>query len=127
MIVEEKGKRHFFDLGQPAQKIKIVFEGIELASSQRALLLKEVGKHIYDQVYYLPREDVNMQYLTKSEYSTVCPIKGTAASYDFKKGDMLVENIAWSYEEPLPRAKRISGYVAFYSDKVSFVLEPIKE
>ncbi len=114
MTVQEQEKRHYFNLGKPAQRVKILFKGIELANTINPLLLKEVGKQVYDQVYYIPREDVDMKFLTQNEKNSVCPIKGTAVYYNFKKEDDLTESIAWSYEEPLPRAKRIQNYIAFY-------------
>jgi len=126
MITQEQEKRHYFNLGKPAQRVKILFDNVELANTTNPLLLKEVGKQVYDPVYYVPREDVNIKYLAKNENSSVCPIKGTATYYNFKNENDLVENIAWSYEEPLPKAKRIQEYIAFYSDKVTFILEPIK-
>jgi len=127
MVVQEQEKRHYFNLGKPAQSVKILYNGIELANTTNPLLLKEVGKQVYDQVYYIPREDTNMLKLVKNEKDSVCPIKGTATYYDLKNDNKVAEDIAWSYENPLPRAKRIKNYIAFYSDKVSFVLEPYNQ
>ena len=79
MIVQEQEKRHYFNLGTPQQQVKVLFRGVELANTTNSFLLKEVGKHIYDQVYYIPREDVDMQKLTRNSNSSVCPIKGTAS------------------------------------------------
>ena len=125
MKVTEQDKRHFFELGKPAQGITIIYNDKEIAKTNDALLLKELGKKIYDQVYYIPRKDVRMELFELNTNSSVCPIKGEASYYNLKNGEDHVENIAWSYETPLPRAKRITEYFAFYPNIVSFRLSPI--
>ena len=70
MQVTEQEKRHFFELGKPAQEVTILFKNRELARTTNALLLKEIGKQIYDQVYYIPREDVNLELFEKNSNSS---------------------------------------------------------
>ena len=124
MEVAKQDKRHYFSLSNQAQEVTISYNGKELAKSRNAILLKEVGKEVYDQVYYIPRSDVNMVLFEKNTNSSVCPIKGEASYYDLLIEGNKVENVAWSYEEPLPRAKRITEYLAFYPNLVSFLLKP---
>ena len=119
MKVTEQEKKHFFELGKPEQEVTILYKDIELAKTKNALLLKEIGKTIYDPVYYIPREDVKFELFTTSNNSTHCPIKGDASYFNFEDGSEDVENIAWSYEDPLPRSKQIKGYMAFYSNFVT--------
>jgi uncharacterized protein (DUF427 family) len=125
METNEQQKRHFFELGQPAQEVTVLYGDKEIARTTHALLLKEIGKSVYDPVYYIPREDVHMEMFEKNTNSSVCPIKGEAAYYDLKDDGNTVRNLAWSYETPLPRSKRIKDYLAFYSNQVTFVLKPI--
>jgi len=33
-------------------------------------------------------------------------------------GDQIIENVAWSYESPLPAYEAIRGFLAFYPGKV---------
>lgn len=121
----KQDKRHYFSLSNPAQKVSIFYNGNELAKSRNAILLKEVGKEVYDQVYYIPQTDVNMELFEKNTNSSVCPIKGEASYYDLLIEGNKVQNVAWSYEEPLSRAKRITGHLAFYSNLVSFRIKPV--
>ena len=125
MQVTKQEKRHFFELGKPAQEVSIFYKDQEVAKTTKAFLLKELGKQIYDQVYYIPREDVNMEMFEINTNSSFCPIKGEASYFDLKYENEHVENIAWSYEKPLPRAGRISEYLAFYPNQVTFKLSPL--
>ena len=101
---------------EPARKrVKVVFNGKVIASTSRALVLKETR---LPPIYYLPREDIAMEYLVPSAHRTYCPFKGTANYWSLKVGEKTVENAAWSYEDPIEEALGIRGYVAFYWNKV---------
>jgi uncharacterized protein (DUF427 family) len=80
------------------------------AESGRALELSEGSLPLRR---YLPREDVRMDLLEPSDHRTTCPFKGTA-SYFSAPGH---ENIAWSYEDPLPEREDIRGLIAFYDER----------
>jgi adenylate cyclase len=100
----------------PARKrVKVVFNGKVIASTRRALVLKETR---LPPVYYLPREDIAMEYLAPSAHRTYCPFKGTATYWNLTVGDKTVENVAWSYEDPIEEALGIRGHIAFYWNKV---------
>jgi uncharacterized protein (DUF427 family) len=65
-------------------------------------------------IYYLPRKDVRMERLARSNHQTQCPFKGTASYYSVKNGP---ENAVWSYEQPYDELLAIKELVAFYPDK----------
>lgn len=97
------------------KRVRVVFGGQTVADSNRALVLRETR---LPPVYYLPREDIAMQFLQVSEHRTYCPFKGTAAYWHVAVDGKTVENAAWSYEDPIEEALGIRGYVAFYWNKV---------
>jgi uncharacterized protein (DUF427 family) len=93
-----------------------------LAKTTNAIIVKEVGKGVYDPVFYIPKEDVLIS-LNPEDRSSTCPIKGVASYW---MPDTVSDNyFAWSYEEPNPRAKKIKGYIAFNMAYVTLVSEPI--
>ena len=101
---------------EPSRKrVKVVFNGQAVADSRRALVLKETR---LPPVYYLPREDVAMAFLAPSDHHTYCPFKGTASYWSLAVGDKTLENVAWSYEDPIEEGLGIRGYIAFYWNKV---------
>ena len=110
---------------EPASKhIKLVLAGNVVAHSARAMVLSETRS---PPVYYLPRDDVRMDLLTPSDHRTFCPFKGTATYWHINVGGVLAENAVWSYEEPLPEAAPIAGYLAFYSNKMDALYEGEEE
>lgn len=104
MTIEPSGKR-----------VKVVFNGRPIADSRRALVLKETR---LPPVYYLPREDIAMEFLQPSSHHTYCPFKGTATYWSVVVGDKVAENAAWSYEDPIEDGLGIRGYIAFYWNKM---------
>ncbi|EJT77723.1 hypothetical protein GGTG_02828 [Gaeumannomyces tritici R3-111a-1] len=49
---------------------------------------------------------------------TTCGWKGEASYYTITVGDKTLENAAWYYPTPKPKAEHIKDYVAFYKTKV---------
>ncbi len=110
---------------EPAEKaIEVVYGGEVIARSRRALLVRETR---LPPVHYLPADDVRMELLETSDHKTYCPFKGTASYWHVRVGERRAENAAWSYLDPLPEAKAIGGYLAFYSNKMDALYEADRE
>lgn len=90
--------------------------GVALGTSERALELREGS---YPPVVYVPRADIDMNRLTRTERSSTCPWKGAASYYSILIPGGVLDNAVWSYEDPKPDMAAIAGYLAFYPDRVS--------
>ena len=103
---------------QPARvRVQVRYRGELIADSTSAVEMHEkssTGKVVAPVVYYLPRKDVRMERLARSEHHTQCPFKGTASYYSVKEGP---ENAVWSYEQPYDEMLAIRELLAFYPDK----------
>ena len=110
------GKDHPIDIRQNPNRIRVMWEGEVIADTTRALDLKEAT---YPVVRYIPREDVAMGRLRRTERTTRCPYKGDANYYSIVSGATVAENAVWTYERPIPAVAAIAGHLAFYLDKVS--------
>jgi uncharacterized protein (DUF427 family) len=62
---------------------------------------------------YVARAHVRADLLSISATQTYCPYKGTASYWTAVVGDTVVEDIAWSYESPLPECLPICGLLSF--------------
>lgn len=62
---------------------------------------------------YVPPALVRTDLLVRSDTSTYCNYKGFATYWSASFGDTHVEDIAWSYEDPLPESLPIKGYLSF--------------
>jgi uncharacterized protein (DUF427 family) len=96
--------------------ISVTAGGVALGKSDRALELRE-GSH--PPVIYVPRADIEMARLTRTERSTTCPWKGAASYYSILIPGGILDNAVWSYEDPKPDMAAIAGYLAFYTDRVT--------
>jgi uncharacterized protein (DUF427 family) len=79
------------------------------------LTLREAS---YAAVEYIPRRDVDMTALTRSEHQTYCPYKGDASYFSIPAGGDRSINAVWTYESPFEATAQIRDYLAFYPDRV---------
>jgi uncharacterized protein (DUF427 family) len=110
------GPDHPITITANPRRIRVSTGGVVIADSTHALTLKEAS---YPAVQYLPREDVKMPLLARSDRVTHCPYKGDANYFSIVSDGKTIENSIWSYEKPFPAMAEISGHLAFYPDKVT--------
>jgi uncharacterized protein (DUF427 family) len=91
-------------------------QGAIIGETTNALLLREGG---LPPVLYIPRADLQMVFFDRSTHLTTCPLKGQANYFHLVGKNRTIENIAWSYEEPLSAVAQITGHLAFYHGDVT--------
>ncbi len=87
-----------------------------IADTRDALSLQEAS---YPAVQYIPRKDVDLTLLERTEHQTYCPYKGDASYYSVLPAGAAGVNAVWTYEQPYDAVADIREYLAFYPDKVS--------
>ena len=98
--------------------VVVTVGGKVIADTREALTLREAS---YPAVQYIPRRDVDMAALTRSEHTTYCPYKGDASYYSIPAGGDRSLNAVWTYETPFEAMAQIKDYVAFYPDRVDAI------
>lgn len=63
---------------------------------------------------YFPSSAVKREHLLPSKTKTHCSWKGTASYYNVVVGNEVNHDAAWFYPDPLPAAREIADYVAFW-------------
>jgi uncharacterized protein (DUF427 family) len=114
------GPDHPITLASNPNKIRVKLGGEVIAETTHAVTLKEAS---YPPVHYIPRADVKMNLLQRSEHSTHCPYKGDAAYYSIEAGGRKAPNAVWTYEEPYQAVSQIESHLAFYPDRVDAIEE----
>jgi uncharacterized protein (DUF427 family) len=109
------GPDHPISIEANPSRILVTVGGKVIADTSNALTLREAS---YPAVQYMPRRDVDMAALTRSEHTTFCPYKGEASYYSIPAGGDRSINAVWTYETPFEAMKQIKEYVAFYPDRV---------
>ena len=88
--------------------------------TREALTLREAS---YPPVQYIPRKDVDMTLLARTDHATYCPYKGDCAYYSIPLGGVRSANAVWTYESPYAAVATIRDYLAFYPDRVDAIEE----
>ena len=109
------GPDHPITVAFNPKRVQVNYNGHVIADTRRALVLQE---STYPAVQYIPREDVDMDYMTRAEHHTHCPYKGEASYYTVLMDGRFAENAIWSYEDPYPAMAEIKDHLAFYPNKV---------
>ena len=91
------GPEHPITVEAHERRVRVLFDGHLIADSDKVLLLKEAS---YKPVFYFPRDDVAMDYLTRTDHHTHCPYKGDASYYSIFRDGETSENAVWTYEDP---------------------------
>ncbi len=102
-------------LEDSGKEVVVVFNGVELARSRRA---KRVLETSHPPVYYLPPEDVKMEFLEETGNHSYCEWKGIASYYSVTVGDRTAPGAAWFYPVPGKEFVPINNYIAFYPGKM---------
>jgi uncharacterized protein (DUF427 family) len=99
--------------------IEVIFNGVVIADSYRTKRILETS---HPPVYYIPPEDIKMEYLEPIQRTTYCEWKGAAAYYTVKVAEQTTTGAAWYYPEPTPEYSGIKNYVAFYPSRMETCL-----
>ncbi len=93
--------------------------GRVLADTVRAIRVCETS---HPPVYYVPRDDVAVEFLERAAGSSWCEWKGAATYWDAVVDGRRYPGVAWSYEDPVEGYTALRGAVAFYPSRVDRAL-----
>lgn len=94
------------------RRVRVIFNGVTIADSERA---KRVLETSHPPTYYIPAEDVKMEYLASTQRTTWCEWKGRARYYTVAVGGRTAREAAWAYPEPAAGYGAIQDHLAFYA------------
>jgi uncharacterized protein (DUF427 family) len=103
------------------KKVKVVFGGVTLAYTTRA---KRVLETSHPPVYYIPQQDIQMEFLRGSGHTSFCEWKGRAGYYDIATKDEITgeekseKGAAWYYPDPVREFEGLKDHVAFYPNRM---------
>jgi len=125
VFVHPRDPYHRVDVLNSSRHVRVSLEGELLAETSRPRLLFETGLPVR---YYIPRLDVRTELFEPSSSHTRCPYKGMAGYWSVRVGSTLHEDLAWSYEAPIPECPKIENLIAFYNERVDLEVdgEPVE-
>ena len=111
---------HRVDCRPTKRHLEVEVAGVSLVDTDDTLILFETS---LAPKLYVERGLVRTDLLRRTETMTYCNYKGESTYWSAVVGDTVVEDVAWSYEDPLPESLPIKGYLSFDSKKVDVVTE----
>jgi uncharacterized protein (DUF427 family) len=118
--VKLPGPDHPITIERTARRIIVTALGRVVADTRDAMTLQEAN---YPAVQYIPRKDVDMALLKRTDHTTYCPYKGDCSYFSIQVGGESSLNAVWTYEAPYAPVGAIKDYVAFYPDRVDRIEE----
>jgi uncharacterized protein (DUF427 family) len=118
--IKTPGPDHPIAIKRNPKRIVVSVVGRVIADTVDALALREAA---YPAVHYIPRKDVDMTLLQRTDHSTYCPYKGDCAYFSIPIGGKRSINAVWTYEAPYPAVVSIKDHLAFYPDRVDGIEE----
>src|SRR3982075_2804236 len=114
-LMKIPGPDHPISIEPNRSRVVVKVGGKIIADTSDALTLREAS---YPPVQYVPRRDVDMAALTRSEHTTYCPYKGDASYYSIPAGGNRSLIAGRIFDAPFEAMAQIKDYVAFYPDRV---------
>jgi uncharacterized protein (DUF427 family) len=118
--VKIPGPDHPITITPASGRVVVKLGGRVIADTRNALILQEAS---YPGVKYVPRGDVDMSLLERTDHQTYCPDKGDCSYYSIPIGGERSRNAVWTYEDPYAAVAAIKDYLAFYPDRVDAIEE----
>jgi len=114
------GPDHPITIEANPHRVVVSVAGHVIVDTREALTLREAA---YPPVQYIPRKDVDMAALERTDQATYCPYKGDCAYYSIPAGGERSVNAVWTYEAPYAAVAMIEDHLAFYPDRVDAIEE----
>jgi uncharacterized protein (DUF427 family) len=121
VFVHVRDPYHRVDCFSTSRRVRVLLDDVVLADATTAVALYETS---IQPRFYLAPEAIRMDVLERSDTITHCPYKGAANHWSARVDDRVVEDVAWSYLDPLREGERIRGLLCFYDEKVTVEVEP---
>ncbi len=118
--VKIPGPHHPITITRNPARVVVTLAGKVIADSRDALTLREAA---YPAVQYIPRKDVDMSLLERTDHATYCPYKGDCSYYSLPIGGERSVNAVWTYEAAFADVAQIENHLAFYTDRVDSIVE----
>jgi uncharacterized protein (DUF427 family) len=118
--IKQPGPDHPITIKANPARVVVTVGGRVVADTKEALTLREAS---YPAVQYVPRKDVDMTLLQRTDHATYCPYKGECAYYSIPSGGERAANSVWTYESPYAAVAEIKDHLAFYPDRVDSIEE----
>jgi uncharacterized protein (DUF427 family) len=115
---------HRVDCRPTQRRLRVTAGGTTLVDTDQTVIVFETA---LEPRLYVDPSLVRTDLLRRTETSSYCNYKGVATYWAAVVGNAVVDDVAWSYEEPLPESVAIKGCLSFDDGRVDVFAElPVK-
>jgi uncharacterized protein (DUF427 family) len=111
---------HRVDCRPTKRRLRVSVRGATLVDTDDTVILFETA---LDPRLYVDPLHVRTDLLRRSETTSYCNYKGFATYWTAVLDDLIVDDVAWSYEDPFPESLPIKGIYSFDSTRVEVTAE----
>jgi uncharacterized protein (DUF427 family) len=112
------GPDHPITVTPTVGRVTVRAGGVVIADTTDALTLQE---STYPPVLYIPRKDLDLSLVKRTDHRSYCPYKGEASYFSIPAGGPASVNAIWTYETPYEAVAQIKDHVAFYPDRIDSI------
>jgi uncharacterized protein (DUF427 family) len=109
---------HRVDCLRSRRRLRVEAAGATLVDTDETVAVYETA---LEPRLYVDRRFVRGGVLEASTTRSYCPYKGTATYWSARIGDVVLADIAWSYEDPLPESVALGQLLSFDEKRVEVV------
>ncbi|WP_156687599.1 DUF427 domain-containing protein [Mycobacterium sp. Marseille-P9652] len=106
---------HRVDCRPTRRRLRVTVDGTVLVDTGDTVILFETA---LEPRLYVDPAHVRTDLLRRSDTTTYCNYKGYATYWSVAANGHLIEDVAWSYEDPPPESLPVRGFLSFDQDRV---------
>lgn len=106
---------HRVDCRPTRRRLRVTLAGTTLVDTDDTVVVFETS---LDPKLYVDKAALRVDVLRPSATTSYCNYKGQATYWSAHIDDVVVEDVAWSYEDPLPESLAIAGHLSFDPTRV---------
>ena len=111
---------HRVDCRPTNRRLRVDVAGATLVDTSDTTIVFETA---LNPVLYVDPSHVRTDLLQRSETSSYCNYKGYATYWSAVIGDSVVDDVAWSYHDPMPETSPIKGYFSFDATRADVIAD----
>jgi uncharacterized protein (DUF427 family) len=111
---------HRVDCRPTKRRLRVDVAGTTLVDIDDTVIVFETA---LEPRLYVDPSHVRTDLLRQTDTSTYCNYKGVATYWSAVIGDVNVEDVAWSYQDPPPESLPIKGFLSFDAARAEIVAE----
>ena len=111
---------HRVDCRPTNRALRVTIAGATLVDTADTVIVFETA---LDPRLYVDPSAVRTEMLRRTETSSYCNYKGYATYWAAVVDDTVVDDVAWSYDDPLPECLPIKGYLSFDAARADVLAE----